>query len=113
MQNKKTVEQLIGLQIQRLRKEKGYTQQKFAEIIGLSTHYLSNVEHGVSSVSLENLSTIINALECSADDLFADVTRFGYRVKESCLSAKLKLLSPEDREKAMAILEVFIKNSKE
>lgn len=44
MQNEKSVEQIIGKRIQRIRRAKGYTQQQFAEMIGLSTKYLSIVK---------------------------------------------------------------------
>ena len=41
-------EQKVGNKIRLLRRNKGYTQQKFAEILGLSTNYLSDVERGKS-----------------------------------------------------------------
>ena len=41
MQNEKSVEQIIGKRIQKIRRAKGYTQQQFAEMIGLSTNYLN------------------------------------------------------------------------
>ena len=37
----KSVEQIIGKRIQKIRRAKGYTQQQFAEMIGLSTNYLN------------------------------------------------------------------------
>lgn len=43
MQNEKSVEQIIGKRIQKIRQAKGYTQQQFAEVIGLSTNYLSDI----------------------------------------------------------------------
>ena len=49
MQGEKNVEQIIGKRIQKIRKSKGYTQQQFAEKIGLSTNYLSDIERGKSS----------------------------------------------------------------
>ena len=70
MQNEKSVEQIIGKRIQKIRQAKGYTQQQFAEVIGLSTNYLSDIERGKSSARLDKLVAIINALECSADDVF-------------------------------------------
>lgn len=108
MQKENTVEQMIGKRIKKLRKEKGYTQQQFSEIIGISTNYLSDVERGRSSVRLDKLVSMINALECSADDVFADVVKSGYRIKASRLSERLELLPPEDRERAFAVLDAFI-----
>jgi len=55
---------------------------------------------------------IINALECSADDVFSDVIKFGYKIKSSRLSERLEALPPEEREKAFAILDAFISKAK-
>ena len=44
---------------------------------------------------------IINALECSADDVFSDVINFGYKIKSSRLSDRLDALPPEEQEKAL------------
>ncbi len=111
MQNEKSVEQIIGKRIQKIRRAKGYTQQQFAEVIGLSTNYLSDIERGKSSARLDKLVAIINALECSADDIFADVIKFGYKVKSSRLTERIEALPPDEQEKAFAILEVFIQQS--
>lgn len=107
MQSEKSVEQIIGKRIQKIRKAKGYTQQQFAEMIGLSTNYLSDIERGKSSARLDKLVAIINALECSADD----VINFGYKIKSSRLSDRLDALPPEEQEKAFAILDAFISKS--
>lgn len=106
-----TVEQRIGKQIQKLRKAKGYTQQVFAEKIGLSTNYLSDIERGKSSPRMDKLVTIINALTCSADDIFADVINNGYIIKTSRLSERLEKLPPEEQERAFAILDAFLSSS--
>ena len=62
MQKDNSIEQIIGKRIQKIRKAKGYTQQQFSEMVGLSTNYLSDVERGKSSVRLGKLAAIINAL---------------------------------------------------
>lgn len=108
MQKEKRVEEIIGKRIQKIRLAKGYTQQQFAEMIGLSTNYFSDIERGKSSARLDKLVAIINALECSADDIFVDVIDYGYKIKSSQLSERLEELPPKEREKAFAILDVFI-----
>ena len=108
MQNEKSVEQIIGKRIQKIRQEKVYTQQQFAVKIGLSTNYLWDIERGKSSARLDKLVAIINSLECSADDVFSDVIDFGYKVKSSRLSERIEALPPKEQEKAFAILEAFI-----
>lgn len=62
MQKDNSIEQIIGKRIQKIRQAKGYTQQQFSEMVGLSTNYLSDVERGKSSVRLGKLAAIINAL---------------------------------------------------
>ena len=111
MQEERTAGQLVGQRIQALRKKKGYTQSQFAEMIGLSNNYLSDIERGRSFTTLDKLIAIMNTLECSADDLFIDVTKYSYKAKASRLSEQLDKLSPSDRKKALAILEAFINMS--
>ena len=103
----KTVEQMIGSKIQSLRKAKGYTQLKFAEMTGLSANYISDIERGKSSTRLDKLVVIMNVLECSADDLFSEVLNCGYKVKSSRLSERMEFLSPEKRKKIFEILEIL------
>lgn len=112
MQSDKSVEQIIGKRIQKIRRSKGYTQQQFAEMIGLSTNYFSDIERGKSSARLDKLTAIINALECSADDVFCDVINNGYKIKNSRLSELLETLPRDEQEKAYAILEAFISKTK-
>ena len=69
----KSVLQVVGKRIQKLRQQKGFTQQQFSEMVGISTNYLSDLERGVSSPRMDKLVAIINALGCSADEVFADV----------------------------------------
>ncbi len=111
MQNEKSVEQIIGKRIQKIRRERGYTQQQFSEKIGLSTNYLSDIERGKSSARLDKLVAIINALECSADDVFADVINFGYKVKSSRLSERLEALPSDEQNKVFAVIEALIGQS--
>lgn len=108
MQKDNSVEQIIGKRIQKIRKSRGYTQQQFSEMVGLSTNYLSDVERGKSSVRLDKLVAIINSLECSADDVFMDVIECGHKIKSSRLSERIEVLPPNDQEKVFAVLDVLV-----
>ena len=107
MQRKETVEQSIGKQIKKLRKEKGFTQQEFAEEIGISTNYLSDVERGKKSIRLEKLVLIMNELQCSADDLFMDKIDYGYKVKLSKIYDNIDRLSPGARRIALEVMKTL------
>ena len=108
----KSVLQVVGKRIQRLRQQKGFTQQQFSEMVGISTNYLSDLERGVSSPRMDKLVAIINALGCSADEVFADVLENGYQVRASRLTDELATLPPQEQDRAFAILEAFIRSAK-
>lgn len=111
LQYDKSILPIVGRRIQELRRQKGFTQQQFSEIVGISTNYLSDLERGVSSPRMDKLVAIINALGCSADEVFADVLENGYQVRASRLTDELAKLSPQEQKRAFAILEAFIQSA--
>ncbi len=62
----------VGLKIAYYRKKKGYTQTQLAEMIGISSNYLSLIERGNKgqSYSMETLFKIAEALEITVSELF-------------------------------------------
>lgn len=58
----------IGKKIQLTRNDMNITQEKLAEIVGISTNYLSKVERGLNSPSAENFLKIVQALNLSLED---------------------------------------------
>ena len=52
----------IGQRIQRLRKEKGLSQEQLAELIGISLSFLGHIERGTRKTSVETLARICDAL---------------------------------------------------
>lgn len=63
---------MLGLTIAYYRKLRGLTQIDLAERINISRTHISNIEapNGTTSVSLETLFDIADALEISVKDLF-------------------------------------------
>lgn len=62
----------IGQRIRTIRKQKGMSQSVLSEMIDKSPTYLSYIEGGVKSMSLETFVQVANALKVSADDLLVD-----------------------------------------
>ena len=62
----------LGRRIRDARKKIDITQEKLAEMTGLSTTHLSNVENAGTKVSLPSLVLIANALETTLDALVHD-----------------------------------------
>lgn len=106
------VEKEVGKRIQEYRKKRGLTQEELAEIIDISPHYLSALERGVYNIKLEILVSILNALDCSADEVFCDVVNKSFNVKANRLSDKLKNLPPDEQYKIFEVVDTLIKNTK-
>lgn len=105
-------DKLIGKRIQYFRKKKGLTQEQLAEMIGKSPNHLSSIERGFNKVKLDTLIDIINCLDCTADDILADVITNGYKIKSSRLSDELEQLSTEEQSRIFDVVETMIESAK-
>ena len=54
---------VFGTNLRKYRTEKGYSQEKFAELCGLHRTYISDIECFQRNISLENIKRIADALE--------------------------------------------------
>jgi len=59
----------IGARIRSVRLQRKLTQEQLAEAVGVGVTHISHIETGNSIPSLQVMVDIINALECSADEL--------------------------------------------
>lgn len=57
----------VGLRIKQCRRDKKLTQEKFAEMIDMSPHYVYEIERGSKAMSIHTLNNIVTCLEVSAD----------------------------------------------
>ena len=62
----------IGKILQRLRKSNGYTQEKVAEEVDVSTRYISDVEQDRAKPSYETLIKMCNIYNASLDQIFSE-----------------------------------------
>jgi len=62
---------LLGEAVRDARKERGFSQEKLAEKANLSTVFISRIERGVESPSVDNLQKIAKALGVRVKDLVA------------------------------------------
>lgn len=56
------LKKLVGKKIQHIRKQKGMTQEKLAEMIGIEVPSLSNIETGKFAPSIETLQKLSSVL---------------------------------------------------
>ena len=56
--------------LKEIRTKRNITQEQLAEAVGVGTSHISHIETGKGTPSIETIIQIINALDCSADELF-------------------------------------------
>ena len=61
---------IFGKQIKKLREQKGFSQEKLAELVGLEYQTISRIETGYYFTNYDNLVKIANALNVKLKDLF-------------------------------------------
>lgn len=63
----------FGNNIRALRKARGFSQEGFADAVGLHRTCMGGVERGERNVSLLNLLKIMRKLEISPNDMLSDI----------------------------------------
>ena len=100
----------FGRKIKNLRKSKGYSQEKLAELIGVSTNSVSAWENGHSFIKKSSLKKLCNALGITESDLL-DTSDNYINANESSyifeIVNKLKNLSKEQQIQILHIIETF------
>jgi len=64
---------MIGVRIQKLRKQKGLTQDKLSEKVNISSKYLSSIERGKENPTLNTLISIAEELSVNFEDFFTEI----------------------------------------
>ena len=88
---------LLGKKIQQLRKERKISQIRFAEMIETSSTFVSCLERGVKSPSLETLVAIADVLDTSMDNLLAESRKAPTRESGNDISSLLQGCSGYER----------------
>lgn len=87
----------IGLRIRNKRNKLGISQEALAEKTSLSRTYISHVENGRKSVSLEAVIEICNVLEIPVDELLVDNITFAKPQKGDDITYVLLDCSKEEQ----------------
>ena len=91
----------IGKRIKAARKHRGISQQTMAEIVACTPSYISYIETGVRSMSLDMFILIANALDISSDELLIDclennlaaINHEFNRILSDCTPAERRILA--------------------
>ncbi|WP_442867091.1 helix-turn-helix domain-containing protein [Anabaena sp. CS-542/02] len=55
-----------------IRKQKGLTQEKLAELSGYSVEFISLIERGVNAPTIDGLEKLAEILDCNVEILFLE-----------------------------------------
>ena len=102
----------IGKRIRTCREQKGWTQQAFAEKVGISIAYTGMIERGEKIPKLETFIRIANVLEVSADLLLADVIKAQPYSDTSARAEVVNSLSKESRERIYDVIDTLLRHEK-
>ena len=67
--DKKNVLKQIGKKIQKVRIEKGYTQETFSELMGVSWSYIAKIEYGILNLSIGKIFELSKYLDVDINQL--------------------------------------------
>ena len=63
----------IGQRIKQARRRRGLTQERLAEALSVSVGYISQIERGVTKISLDTLAAVSASLDCELAELVTGV----------------------------------------
>jgi transcriptional regulator with XRE-family HTH domain len=73
--NRKDLQVALGQTIRALRSEQGYSQESFADAVGLHRTYMGGIERGERNVGIANLARIAETLDLTLSDLIAEAEK--------------------------------------
>lgn len=98
----------IGKRIKEKRLEKSWSQEEFAEKVGLSTGYISMIERGEKIPKLDTFIRIANVLNVNSDELLTDVLEQGFIIRVTKYTEEIGNLSASDKKRIYGILDAFL-----
>lgn len=99
-----------GQRVKEVRKQQNLTQERLAELIEVSPHYIYEIEKGLKCMSINVLSSISTHLEVSSDYLLFGTTLLERDVPSSTDRLELitKQLNQKQRDHVADILSVMV-----
>lgn len=102
--------QLIGIRIKEQRKKKAYTQEKLAEKLDVSVGYVSQVERGITRISLDLLAAISTVLDCDMAVLVTGSAMNTEAYMQDEIGALYGQLNHREKQLTVGFMELLLKN---
>ena len=97
---------LIGERIKKIRKMRGMTQDALAEHLGVSIGYVSQVERGITKISLDLLGAISTILGCDIASFVTESAVNSGEYLETELINEIGKLDPKKRKYILSIIKL-------
>ena len=95
----------VGWYLREWRKKRGYNQEKFAELVGTSAGYISDLERGERRFNQDTLEAFATALNIRPGDLI----NVNPLKEENPIYSIWETVKPVDRPRVLRLLEDFAK----
>lgn len=106
MKPKKKLNIQIGERIKIAREKSGLTQEQFAEVIDKTPQFISDLERGVSGISIETLKVICEKLRITSDSILFPERAYTGDIDE--LTDKLKNMTTPQFRAMTQIVNAFL-----
>lgn len=101
---------LMGERLKKARIEKGYTQEKLAEIMKVSVAYVSRIETGKTRVNLKRLNELCQLLDTTESYILDGASHNSTSYLNTELNSVLKDCSAKDKELIYQIATIISEN---
>lgn len=103
------IKKSLGVKIKDLRRKNGYTQEMFAELIGVAPRHISRIENGVNTPAIETLGRIAKCLNVEVKELFNFPSFHDEEYLKKEINEMLSNLKGKELETVHKILSAIIK----
>ena len=105
---------LVGQRIAVKRIDAGYSQEKFAEMVGISKTALGKIERGGSAPKADTLISVCRELHTSPNELLPDDLSQNDAIDPEMrrMLAKVAVLSPEQKKQFYTMMNVVLSGIK-
>ena len=98
---------LIGERIKQTRKERGMTQELLAEKLNVSIGYVSQIERGVTKISLDLLGAISAIFSCDVSDLIRESAVASKHYRENELASEFRDLDTKKKKFLLSVIRAI------
>lgn len=97
---------LIGSRIKQQRKNRGFTQEQLAEKLDVTIGYVSQVERGITKISLDLLGEISSVLNCDVASFISGSALHSNRYLDAELVEEFRELNDKQRKYILNIVKM-------